>query len=78
VEVLSQANTAREMERKRREYCEAGVQLVWLVNPETRTVEVCTASDQSSLLHEGDILDGGVVLSGFVLSLNELFLELNR
>jgi Uma2 family endonuclease len=66
------------MERKRREYFEAGVQLVWLVHPETRTVEVCTASDQSSLLHEGDILDGGAVLPGFVLSLNELFLELNR
>ena len=68
VEVLSQANTAREMERKRREYFEAGVQLVWLVNPETRTVEVCTASDHSPLLHEGDLLDGGAVLPDFVLS----------
>jgi len=78
VEVLSQANTVREMERKRREYFDAGVQLVWLVNPETRTVEVCTAIDQSTLLHAGDILDGGTVLPDFVLPLDELFLELDR
>lgn len=54
--------------RTRRGYFEAGVQLVWLVNPETRTVEVCTASDHSPLLHEGDLLDGGAVLPDFVLS----------
>ena len=29
VEVLSQGNTAKEMNRKRREYFEAGVRLVW-------------------------------------------------
>ena len=40
VEVLSPSNTKAEMSRKRREYFEAGVRLVWEVDPRTRTVSV--------------------------------------
>ena len=36
VEVLSRSNTAREMRGKREEYFEAGVVLVWMVDPEER------------------------------------------
>ena len=78
VEVLSKSNTAGEMARKRREYFAAGVRLVWFVDPEARTVEVYTALEQSILLREEDTLDGGAVLPGFVLSLRELFAELDR
>lgn len=34
VEVLSESNTPREMDRKRREYFEAGVELLWIVDPQ--------------------------------------------
>ena len=37
VEILSKDNTAREMDRKLREYFEAGVGLVWYIEPKTRT-----------------------------------------
>ena len=77
VEVLSEGNTPGEMARKRREYFAAGVQLVWLVDPRTRTVEVFTAPEQSVLLHTDHTLDGGAVLPGFVLSVHELFAELD-
>jgi Uma2 family endonuclease len=77
VEVLSEGNTPGEMARKRREYFAAGVQLVWLVDPRTRTVEVFTAPEQSVLLHTDHTLDGGSVLPGFVLSVHELFAELD-
>jgi Uma2 family endonuclease len=78
VEVLSAGNTPGEMARKRQEYFAAGVRLVWLVDPVARTVEVYTAPEQSTLLHAADTLDGGAVLPGFALPLQELFAELDH
>lgn len=78
VEVLSESNTPKEMEKKSREYFDAGVELVWIVDPVARTVEVYTSPRKPTVLHESDTLDGGVVLPGFSLSLRELFSELDR
>jgi Uma2 family endonuclease len=77
VEVLSVGNTSGEMARKRQEYFSAGVQVVWQVDPRTRTVEVFTTPDQSTVLHEAQTLEGGRVLPGFTLPLQELFSELD-
>ena len=77
VEVLSTSNTPREMARKRQEYFAAGGQVVWEVNPNTRPVEVFTAPDQSTVLHEAQMQEGGIVLPGFTLPLQELFSELD-
>src|SRR5262245_20842093 len=73
VEVLSKSNTKPEMRRKLEEYFAAGVRLVWMVDPRRLTVRVHTAVDQSVLIGEGQSLDGGDVLPGFVLPLSELF-----
>jgi Uma2 family endonuclease len=73
VEVLSKSNTKAEMARKEREYFEAGVRLVWLVDIRRETVQVFTAVDQSILIKKGQSLDGGAVLPGFRLPLDELF-----
>jgi Uma2 family endonuclease len=78
VEVLSLGNTPGEMARKRQDYFAAGVHLVWQVDPRTRTVEVFTVPDQSTVLHETHTLDGGMVLPGFTLPLQELFAELDQ
>jgi Uma2 family endonuclease len=78
VEVLSPSNTPREMEKKRREYFKAGVELVWIVDPVLRTVEVYTSPTTPVNLLESDTLDGGDILPGFTLSLRELFAELDR
>jgi Uma2 family endonuclease len=78
VEVLGAGNTPGEMARKRQEYFAAGVRLVWLVDPETRTVEMYTDPDQSTVRHEADMLEGGAVLPGFALPLRELFAEFDR
>jgi Uma2 family endonuclease len=53
VEVLSKSNTKPEMARKLGEYFQAGVRLVWLVNPKTWTARVYTAVDRL-VMHEGD------------------------
>jgi len=75
VEVLSKSNTKREMDRKLREYFEAGVRAVWMVNPKKRTVRLHTALEQSILLNENQSLDGGTVLPGFAVRVSDLFLK---
>lgn len=40
VEVLSPSNTASEINRKRQEYLGCGVEEVWIVDPDMRSVEV--------------------------------------
>jgi Uma2 family endonuclease len=77
VEVLSLSNTADEITRKRREYFSQGTHLVWVVDPRARTVEVFTAPAVSTLLQATDTLDGGTVLPGFTLPLQQLFAELD-
>src|SRR4051794_6641452 len=78
VEVLSEGNTEREMDRKLREYFLAGVRLVWLVDPATRTVRVYTAPDHVVVLTEEQILTGGDVLPGLALPVRTLFALMPR
>ncbi len=78
IEILSRKNTRAEMARKRREYFEAGVLLVWMVDPRKRVVHVYTAANQFTTLTESDTLTGDPVLPGFKLRLRELFGELDR
>jgi Uma2 family endonuclease len=72
VEVLSEGNTKPEMTRKVREYFEAGVILVWLIDPRKRTARVFSTVEKSTLVRADQSLDGGAVLPGFVLPLSEL------
>jgi Uma2 family endonuclease len=78
VEILSKGNSRREMNRKLGEYFEAGVRLVWYVDPRKRTARVYTSPSRSTLLREGDHLDGGDVLPGFRLALRDWFAEAGR
>lgn len=78
VEVLSRSNTPGEMAVKRQDYFAAGVELVWEIDPVARTVAVHTAVDQVTTLTSTELLDGGSVLPGFKLPLQEFFAELDR
>ena len=78
VEVQSSGNTPQEMARKCREYFEAGVILVWLVNHENRTVTVHTNTGESMVLGAGEELSGEPVLPGFRIALTDLFAGLDR
>jgi Uma2 family endonuclease len=72
VEVLSEGNTKGEMARKVREYFDAGVILVWLIDPKKRTARVFSAVEKSTLVHADEALDGGKVLPGIVIRLSDL------
>jgi Uma2 family endonuclease len=78
VEVLSEGNTPKEMSRKLDDYFEAGVRLVWFVDPRRRIVETFTGRKASKVLREHEILMGGKVLPGFSLPLKELFADVER
>lgn len=78
IEVLSADNTRAEMARKRREYFHAGVRLVWMVDPRSRTVAVYTSSETVTVADEEYQLDGGQVLPGWNVDLRALFAHLDR
>jgi Uma2 family endonuclease len=78
VEVLSPGNTHAEIDRKRKEYFKAGAQLVWVVNLNTRSVEVHTSIEDSFIVPTHGTLDGAPALPGFELRVAELFTELDR
>ncbi len=73
VEVLSPSNTVSEMDKKIALYFAAGSRMVWIVNPERRTVSVYTSPFEVRILREGDMLEGGDVLPGFGYELSKLF-----
>jgi Uma2 family endonuclease len=78
VEVLSESNTRGEMKRKLGEYFSTGTQLVWIVDPIKRTVDVHTAPDRFTRLEEDEPLDGGTLLPGFRLPLERLFARVEK
>ncbi len=78
VEVPSINFSAAEMAKRLQEYFESDVRLVWIVDPRTRTVAVYTSPDQFVTLTADQTLDGGEVLPGFTLPLQELFAELDE
>ena len=75
VEVLSDSNTVAEMRQKRVEYFESGARLVWIIDPEKRTVAIYTkpSEEPDRMLGADDTLDGGSVLPGFEIKVADLF-----
>lgn len=73
VEVLSPSNTRGEMRRKLNDYFTAGVELVWIIDPATRTITIHHTPDDSRTLTESDTLTGDPVLPGFTASVAKLF-----
>lgn len=73
VEVVSPSNSMRGLKAKAKEYLFAGVRLVWIVDPEDRTVTVVVDPLESRTLEADATLDGGDVLPGFSCKVADLF-----
>lgn len=73
VEVVSPNDSYYEVRQKVAEYIEAGVRLVWVVDPETRIIDVYRANRTSQVVQNGDMLDGEDVVPGFTIALAEIF-----
>jgi len=75
VEVLSPGNSGIEVEEKLGEYQEAGVPLIWIVNPGPRTIRVYRSNATVQLFHADDVIENEPLLPGFVLKISDVFPE---
>ena len=73
VEIRSPSDSLTAVNDKAQMWLRFGVGLVWVVFPDSRTVEAHPASGPPVLLGEDDNLDGGDVLPGFTCAVKDIF-----
>ncbi len=73
VEVISPTDRMADVMAKVMMYLDAGVRLVWVADPRSRTATVYAADRTGRLLSANDQLDGGDVLPGFRVRVSDLF-----
>jgi Uma2 family endonuclease len=73
VEVLSPSDRMTDALGKVGMYLDAGVRLIWLVDPAINTVTIYRPGAAPTTLREGDTLDGGNVLPDFRVQVAEIF-----
>jgi Uma2 family endonuclease len=73
VEVISPGDLAHEVSEKIEEYLQAGVSLIWVIDPEIRIVDVYRKNGEIRRLREADELLGDDVLPGFRCRVADLF-----
>lgn len=72
-EVLSPFDRIPDALAKIAMYLQAGVQLVWLVDPAKQTVTIFRPDGTITVANEDDLLDGGEVIPGFSVAVSEIF-----
>ncbi len=73
VEVISPNESVKKLDKKIKDFLNAGVSLIWIVYPETQSVLVQRLDGTARRLQVGDFLDGEDVLPGFRLEVAALF-----
>src|SRR5258707_8787137 len=74
VEIVLPTDRYVDVEKKVMQYLADGVQIVWLLNPEQRTVTVHRAgSNQPTRLPGNDALDGADIIPGFSIPVSSIF-----
>ena len=73
VEVASPSDSVEAVQNKARMWVEAGVKLVWVLWPATRTIEIHQAGKTVITLREDDTLTGGDVLPQFTSPVADIF-----
>jgi Uma2 family endonuclease len=73
VEILSPSNRASEVRAKIADYLEAGVRLVWVLNPQARSVTIHRPGVEARVIRDDQTVEGEDVLPGFRLPLAAFF-----
>jgi Uma2 family endonuclease len=73
VEVRSKNDSMKYVERKIEHYLKAGVEIVWVVDPTTRTVAIHTASGSPLVRGQEDVLELPGLITGFSLPVTDVF-----
>ncbi len=71
--MLSSGNTGNEVVEKIDEYLAAGIALVWIANPDRRTIRVYRQDGTTRLFRAGDVIENEPGLPGFRLPVGEVF-----
>ena len=72
-EVISPSETAEYIDEKVNDYLAGGAQLVWLLFPKARRVQVYRPDHTMETVAADGMLDGGEVLPGFSVAVASLF-----
>ncbi|MBC8100601.1 MAG: Uma2 family endonuclease [Armatimonadetes bacterium] len=72
VEIVSTNDNYSDLRAKVQGYLRDGVQIVWVVDPAKRQIDLYEA-DRLTVLGVGDTLDGGALLPGFAAPLADIF-----
>ncbi len=73
VEVISPSDRRSEVEAKVRDWLRGGARLVWVLDPDPRTVTVYPGDQVPRTLSEAETLTAEPVLPGFSVPIRELF-----
>jgi Uma2 family endonuclease len=73
VEVISLNDSHVEVEEKVFDWLEAGTKIVLAINPRRRSVTLYRSQSDITILTGTDVLDGGDVVPGFQVALQEIF-----
>ena len=73
VEIRSPSDSAADLVEKALTWLARGVLTVWIINPDTRSVDVYRAGAPVATLAGGDALDGGDALPGFSCAVSDIF-----
>lgn len=73
VELRSRTDSLKKLQEKMQEYMEQGAQLGWLIDPQTKRVEIYRSGQAVEVLENPSHLSGETVLPGFTLSLQRIF-----
>jgi Uma2 family endonuclease len=75
VEVLSEDDNWANIEEKIQDYHNTGVDMVWVADPQTRTVRLFPRGATPSIVHDGREIEGGDILPGFKVPIARFFDE---
>lgn len=81
VEIQSPTDRPHQMRQKALYYLQKGSQMVWLVYPQARRIEVCTLDEADNLFIEtvgqDGVLNGGNILMDFTLPVQDIFAQIS-
>jgi Uma2 family endonuclease len=73
IELMSPTDVLGQVQNKMEEYIDCGVKLGWLINPDTRQVEIYRYSQDKEVLNNPQTLSGEDILPKLVVDLAEIF-----
>lgn len=73
VEIVSPSDTARQMNRKVRQYLAAGTRAVWLVYPDTKSVHVFEPGIIVRVVEFDGVVSSPAAIPGFELPVRDIF-----